>query len=277
MIKIKHPVLFFLLFCITISETFSQSADTLETKIKFLPYFKSGFKDAGEILISPLHWKKKEWLTFGATAATTAFLFGQDKKIQNFFQDRRSVALNSVTKYLLEPWGDEYPYQCYTIMSLSLLFLEGFAFDNPKNKKIALLGLKAYYVTGALVYLPKFLGGRHRPYQDNPGDPLLWDGPGFSKHVSFFSGHTAVSFSVATIISLSYKDQTWLPYITYGIASLVGLSRIYDDKHWASDVFTGAVFGYFAGRLIFKHNNLKISLTVNDFDQSLQAGVLIPF
>jgi membrane-associated phospholipid phosphatase len=36
--------------------------------------------------------------------------------------------------------------------------------------------------------------------------------------------------------------------LTYGTASLVGWSRVYDDRHWASDVVGGAVVSVAASR-----------------------------
>ena len=38
--------------------------------------------------------------------------------------------------------------------------------------------------------------------------------------------------------------------IAYGLASMVGIQRIYSDKHWASDVFAGAVIGIVSGKSI---------------------------
>ena len=42
----------------------------------------------------------------------------------------------------------------------------------------------------------------------------------------------------------------------YGGATLVGMSRMYHNKHWASDVLVGAAIGTFAGQKVvrFTHN-----------------------
>jgi membrane-associated phospholipid phosphatase len=39
----------------------------------------------------------------------------------------------------------------------------------------------------------------------------------------------------------------------YGGASLVGLSRMYHDKHWASDVALGAAIGTFSGLKVVRY------------------------
>jgi membrane-associated phospholipid phosphatase len=59
---------------------------------------------------------------------------------------------------------------------------------------------------------------------------------------SFPSGHTVVAFSLAAAVS-EEAGRPWVTGAAYGAAALVGWSRVYDDKHWASDVVGGAVVG----------------------------------
>src|SRR5437016_2629934 len=69
---------------------------------------------------------------------------------------------------------------------------------------------------------------------------------------SFPSGHTTAAFAAAAAVSSETSE--WWPRsrwiigpIVYAGATLVGVSRMYDDKHWASDVAMGAAIGTFAG------------------------------
>ncbi|MFL5742466.1 MAG: phosphatase PAP2 family protein [Flavisolibacter sp.] len=88
---------------------------------------------------------------------------------------------------------------------------------------------------------------RHRP---NTGDPYnTFDGahgPGVNK--SFPSAHTSNAFTAATVFATMYRNHGWVPVVAYGMASLVGLSRIYDNAHWASDVMTGAAVGFLSAK-----------------------------
>jgi membrane-associated phospholipid phosphatase len=43
--------------------------------------------------------------------------------------------------------------------------------------------------------------------------------------------------------------------LAYGIATLTALSRVNDNAHWASDVFFGAIIGYFTAKAIMALNN----------------------
>jgi len=61
---------------------------------------------------------------------------------------------------------------------------------------------------------------------------------------SFPSGHTIAAFSVATVFADRYRNHRWAPLAAYGLAGIVGFSRITLQAHFPSDVFAGAVLGY---------------------------------
>ena len=65
---------------------------------------------------------------------------------------------------------------------------------------------------------------------------------------SFPSGHTIAAFSVATIIARRYRNHRWVPYAAYGLASVVGFSRLSLSVHFLSDVFMGGALGYSISR-----------------------------
>jgi hypothetical protein len=58
------------------------------------------------------------------------------------------------------------------------------------------------------------------------------------------------AFSIATVYAMEYKDKPWVPAIAYSAASLVGLSRIVQNKHWTTDVLVAATLGYLDGRQV---------------------------
>lgn len=66
---------------------------------------------------------------------------------------------------------------------------------------------------------------------------------------SFPSGHTIAAFSVATVFADRYRRHRWVPWVAYGLAGLVGFSRVTLQSHFPSNVFMGAALGY-----VISHN-----------------------
>ena len=75
-----------------------------------------------------------------------------------------------------------------------------------------------------------------------------WFSSGSGSTGSFPSGHAIAAFSAATIISRRYGTHRWVPYVAYGLATVVGFSRVTRSSHYVSDVFVGAALGYAIGR-----------------------------
>jgi len=62
--------------------------------------------------------------------------------------------------------------------------------------------------------------------------------------LSFFSAHTSNIFTTATAFATCFKKTKWVPVLAYSAAGLVGICRIYNNEHWASDVLAGAACGF---------------------------------
>lgn len=94
---------------------------------------------------------------------------------------------------------------------------------------------------------------RSRPIEIPPhGDfgDTFWDGHHSIISNSFPSGHAAEAFAIATVFERRYRDHKWVPWVAYGIATLIDFSRITLQSHFPSDVFMGSVIGYTVGRYV---------------------------
>jgi PAP2 superfamily len=68
--------------------------------------------------------------------------------------------------------------------------------------------------------------------------------PDSSANNSFPSGHTTEAFANATFLFEEYKDKNiWIGIAGYAIASTTAYLRIYNNRHWLSDVVAGAGLG----------------------------------
>lgn len=74
--------------------------------------------------------------------------------------------------------------------------------------------------------------------------------PDGSSYDSFPSGHTATSFAAAEFLKQEYKDVSpWIGYAGYAVATTTGVFRLYNNRHWVSDVVAGAGVGILSTKL----------------------------
>ncbi len=90
---------------------------------------------------------------------------------------------------------------------------------------------------------------------------------------SFPSGHTATAFMTATMLTKEYGHiSPWIGVGAYSFATATGLMRIANNKHWLSDVLTGAgigiistELGYYLADLIFREKGVHHYATHDTF------------
>jgi membrane-associated phospholipid phosphatase len=152
-----------------------------------------------------------------------------------------------------------------------------------KNEKLASLGLhgtEALLVGESVAYVIKNVVGRQRPYvrPRNARSYELLRGVGRRDYQSFPSGHTVAAFAAAAAVtaetSRNDPSSTWIVApIMYGGATLAGVSRMYNNQHWASDVVIGAAIGTFAGLKIVRFHD---SRPHSGLDRIFLTATLVP-
>lgn len=76
--------------------------------------------------------------------------------------------------------------------------------------------------------------------------------PDGSEANSFPSGHTAFAFAGAEFLYQEYKDKSiWYGISGYAIATTTGFLRIYNNKHWLTDVVAGAGIGILSTKIAY--------------------------
>lgn len=150
-----------------------------------------------------------------------------------------------------------------TIIGLSMYGI-GRLSNNDRLAAVGLHGTEALLLGAATGTVMKDFFGRARPFVDttgpNPDDWQLGRGWGRgSNYQSFPSGHTTAAFAAAGAVtaetSAYWPGATYflIGPVMYGGAAVVGLSRMYNNRHWASDVLMGAAIGTFAGMKVVRY------------------------
>jgi membrane-associated phospholipid phosphatase len=211
-------------------------------------FLKSVFTDLGYTVARPAHWKGRDFAKLGGVLGGAGLLMIGDYSIKQVFQSNRQHFWTSVTNEI-EPFGNAYsPYL------VGGMYLAG-VISGDRNLEHASLMTAKSLVISTLVYVSaKVIIRRGRPtYYDTPFSyepPFSQD----KKHTSFPSGHMLTVTSVATSLAEIYgKDHPWVPWVTYSIAGLTGVTRLYQNRHWSSDVWIGASLGYFVTKGIYRH------------------------
>lgn len=76
--------------------------------------------------------------------------------------------------------------------------------------------------------------------------------PDGSSRNSFPSGHTATAFAGAEFLYQEYKDQSiWYGITGYAVATGTGLFRMYNNRHWLTDVAAGAGIGILSTKIAY--------------------------
>ncbi|MBI5179593.1 MAG: phosphatase PAP2 family protein [Nitrospinae bacterium] len=207
-------------------------------------YWKSYASDGLNLITAPARWDSQDWLTAGTVIGVTGGLYIFDARLQNWVQTNRTQGSNDVAT-IFKSAGDE----LYVFPGLALLYLYGEGTDSEQARRTTLLSLQSWFYSSVLTLGVKNVAHRHRP---NTGDPYdSWDGPRTSSsNVSFPSGHASTAWSVATVIANEYGEVAAVPPVAYTVATLVSLSRVNDNDHWASDVFFSSASGYFIGKAL---------------------------
>ena len=145
------------------------------------------------------------------------------------------------------------------------LYLLGRAAGWERMADLGLHATESVMLAEGVGFVLKRAIGRARPYVSDAADPRdfsIGTGFGTGDRRSLPSGHTYTAFALASAVT--GETHAWWPRSTwfvaplmYGGAAAVGLSRMYHNMHWASDIVLGAAVGTFSGlKLVrFMHDN----------------------
>lgn len=149
---------------------------------------------------------------------------GSDQLEAFNFEIREEVKENIDRKFSIDDFSQYAPIA--SVYALGALGIKGK--NNIRDKTIIVA--TSYLIMGLTVNSLKKITKVERP-----------DGSSFN---SFPSGHTATAFMGAELLYQEYKDVSiWYGISGYVVATGTGVFRMYNNRHWFTDVVAGAGIG----------------------------------
>ncbi len=179
-------------------------------------------------------------VTYGFIALESKPLIQLDHNVKEITWDKNPHKTTIIDDYL------------WIAPALSVYALNAAGVKGKHNfvDRSVILGL-SYIIASAVVTPTKHLTKKWRP-----------DG---SNRLSFPSGHTEQAFVAAEFLRMEYKDVSpWYGIAGYSAAAVTGYLRIYNNRHWVSDVIAGAGIGILSVQFVYwAYPKLKQKLSKN--------------
>lgn len=173
---------------------------------------------------------KKMYVPLGLMASGIIFDSNNRESLKNEIVEERNEHLFGFTNHL-----DDYA-QFAPFVAIYGFEMAGMKPKTDWKNRTAIL-IKGQVLNLGMVYFMKKTLKKTRP-----------DGTAYS----FPSGHTANAFAGATMLSIEYGDTyKWVPYVSYGVATGIGVMRMANNKHYISDVLFGAGLGILSMKVAY--------------------------
>jgi membrane-associated phospholipid phosphatase len=177
-------------------------------------------------------WNSVYWLAGGGALALA---------VHPVDQDINAHFVNSTTDALWTP-GHIIGSTPVILGSSFTAYLIGRTKKMPRLQHLGMDEIEATILAEAVVEGLKIAVRRDRPVQTDGQQ---------SGTYSFPSGHATLTFAAATVLQQHLGYKAAIP--TYAVASYVAMSRLHDNRHYASDVIFGAALGIVIGRSVTWH------------------------
>ena len=172
----------------------------------------------------------------------------------------------------------------FEIVPLVAIAATGIIFKKPKLRTTTALAAQAFITATVWSTIFKEISGRKRPQSYEPGSPLnepSFHGPFYKlpngQNSAFPSGHTTLAFAAATVYAKEYKNIKGVPIASYGLATLISVSRITQNRHWITDLLAGGLLGWACGSQVVNNYHRYARLVRTDgLRKKPKKGTLTP-
>lgn len=211
-------------------------------------YFKQDYKQLFENISKIKLVDAAIPLTATGIILTSSYLDDYTRNFVRDFDDENLYNYLTFTNQLGEPY--------FFATFPGLIYAAGYLTNSADLRRTGRLTYESILISGVTAGVIKYVVGRARPYNEL-GNSIFELFSFNDDFMSFPSGHTTMVFAMATVFA--YRSRNALASVLYfGLASSTGLSRIYFDKHWISDVLAGAFLGTLTSLAIINAENDRI-------------------
>ncbi|MGH2667088.1 phosphatase PAP2 family protein [Flavobacterium sp.] len=213
--KVVHILFFLLISLLSLAQEIEKDAlqDSLKTNVKLKINYKQIIIPAALITYGVVGLESHQLLFFNTELK---------EEIKEHIDEKLTV--------------DDFS-QYVPLVSIYAIDALGIKSKNTFKDK-AIISATSYLIMGLAVNTLKKVSVVERP-----------DGTSFN---SFPSGHTATAFMGAELMNQEYKDiSIWYSLSGYAIATGTGLFRMYNNRHWLTDVAAGAGIGILSAKMAY--------------------------
>ncbi|MDQ7010285.1 MAG: phosphatase PAP2 family protein [Mariprofundaceae bacterium] len=196
-------------------------------------------QDAKALATAPLGWQQPDWFWFETGIAITAASSLLDRRLYRQWNGASGAAKFGNAWAFAAPAGAILFYGAHGL----------FGDDDMAMQKAATYAEAAAFSLAATGLL-KVATGRERPVAPGTNHGQFHPGSFNDARTSFPSGHVALAFSAAGVLS-AQRDAPWwvMPLAVLG-GGVTMFARVRDKRHWASDTVAAALIGFTIGRFV---------------------------
>ncbi|MBW4054117.1 MAG: phosphatase PAP2 family protein [Proteobacteria bacterium] len=203
--------------------------------------------EALEVVKTPVDTDGYGFVGTLAVAGAVGLTYVFDDNIRTKLQGSKSKSLDKATD-VGNLIGDPYLH----IGIAAVVYGGGIFADSPRWKETGEMLGETLVLADATTLVLKEAIGRARPFA-NDGKGNFTPGRFKTNYDSMPSMHTSSSFAMASILAATSENMASKVFY-YSAATFVGFSRMYKDKHWASDVVLSAAIGELCGRIVIANH-----------------------
>lgn len=185
-----------------------------------------------------------QWYEPVIVAAGVSVLFLVDNPVRSYMLDNQTTGKDNAAD-ILKVMGQPEVWALVPAVMIGT----GLAIKKQGLTHTGLRAVTSAALAGGVTAVLKWTFGRERP--NVPGSEPLDFEPfeNAGDDASLPSGHTASAFGFASSLAADVHPL-WAKIGLYALATGTAWSRVYDNKHWTSDVVAGAVVGIASAKIV---------------------------